>query len=161
MKTVALTMALLVGLIALTTPAHATTYEITFTLKENNVSFWTTTISAETTSNKTILVPVGLYSAILLWFGTDTFNTPFTLNLPVNDFTLEVTSIQQGLAIIFQPMPLGDVNEDKVVDIYDLVSVANFFGVGYSLFYDVYFDFAFEIDIFDLVLIAINFGHVY
>jgi hypothetical protein len=159
-KTVALAMALLMGFIALATPAHATPYEITCTLKENEVVFWTDTISAETANNKTMLISIGLYNAIQLWFATNTFHTPFTLNFPVNDLSLEVTSIPNGLTIIFQPMPLGDVNEDKVVDIYDLVSVVQFFG-NYSLFFDLYFDFTFEIDIYDLVIIAMNFGQVY
>jgi len=159
-KSVALILAPTLGFAALTIPAHATTtYEITFTLKENGQAFWTTTMSVEATNNKTTLVPIGFYNAIL-WFESDTFKTNFTLQFPINNFALEVTSDPQGLTVIFQPMLPGDVNGDKVVDVFDLASVASVFG-GRSLFYDLSFEFTFEIDIFDLVVVAINFGHRY
>jgi len=148
------------GFAALTIPAQATTYKITFGLKENDEAFWTTTMPVEATNNKTILVPIGFYNAIKLWFASDTFNTNFTLKFPINNLTLEVTSDPQGLTIIFQPMSPGDVNGDKVVDVFDLASVALVFG-GRSLFCDLNFEFTFEIDIFDLVVVAMNFGHKY
>lgn len=161
MKFVALAMVLLVGLLALTVPAQATSYEITFTLKESGKVFWTTTRTFETaSSNVTVLVPAGFYDMIKLWFTTDTFNTSFTLNLSINNATLEVVSNPSGVTVVFQPLSPGDVNGDKIVDIYDLVSVIEPFG-GYSLFHDLYFDFTFEVDIYDLVIIAINFGREY
>jgi hypothetical protein len=159
-KSVALIIALLMAFTALTIPAHATTYEITFTLKEDGETFWTEKMSVEATNNKTILVPIGLYNVTKLWFASDTFNTSFTLKFPINNSTLEVTSDPERLTIIFQPMLPGDVDGNGIVDIYDLVSVARFFG-GRSLFYDLSFEFTFKIDIYDLVIIAINFGRKY
>lgn len=148
------------GFAALTIPVQATTYRITFTLKESDKAFWTYEMTDDATNNKTILVPIGFYNMTKLWFASDTFKTNFTLKLPVNNLALEVTSDPENLTIIFQPMLPGDVNGDKVVDIFDLASVAVVFG-GRSLFYDLSFDFTFEIDIYDLVVIAINFGHEY
>jgi len=160
-KLIALVMTFFLGLVILVPQVHATLYETTFTLKEKGEPFWTTTLSVETTtSNTTTRVPIGFYDVITLLFATDTFITPFNLTLPINNSTLEVTSVPSGLTIIFQPMAPGDVNGDKIVDIYDLVLVIEYFG-SYSLFYDLYFDFTFEVDIYDLVIIAINFGREY
>jgi len=159
-KSVALILALLMEFTALTIPAQAAPYEITFTLKEGGEAFWTAKISVEDTQNKTILVPIGFYNAIKLWFASDTFKTNFTLKFPINNSTLEVTSNPLELTIIFQPMSPGDVNGDGIVDIFDLTPVALVFG-GQSLFYDLNFEFTFEIDIYDLVVIAINFGREY
>lgn len=160
MKTVALILTLALGFTALMIPVHATTYGVTFTLKEDGEAFWTATISVEASNNKTILVPIGFYDMITLWFESDTFETNFILQLPINNSTLEVTSDPQGLTIIFQPMLPGDVNGDGTVNIYDLVLVAKVYGKR-SLFCDLYFDGAFRINIYDLVAIARNYGRKY
>ena len=157
MKSVALILALTTGFAALTIPVHATTYEITFTLKEGDEAFWTATMSVETTNNQTILVPIGFYNATKLLSESGTFKTNFTLQLELDLLTLEVTSDPENLTIIFQPMLPGDVNGDRIVNIHDLVSVAKVYGKR-SLFCDLYFECTFRINIYDLVIIARNYG---
>lgn len=161
MKYFAFAMVFLIGFLALTSPVRAAPYETTFTLKEKGKTYWTTQLLIETTTgNVTIIIPSGLYDILETWFSTNIFHTPINILLPLNNSTLEVTSTPGELTIIFQSMQPGDVNGDKYVDIFDLVLVVQFFG-QYNLFYDLYFDSTFIIDVYDLIIIAMNFGNRY
>ncbi len=144
-----------------TMPVYATTYAITFKLYVSGSTepLWIGVTSIETEDGvKNIPVPQTLYDLIMLWVGTDTFVTPFTVNITMVNIALEVTSDPTGLMLVFVPMNPGDINADRTVDIFDVVQVGTVYG-RYDLFADLNFDR--HVDIFDVVLVANNYGNEY
>lgn len=86
------------------------------------------------------------------------------------DFTLDITGIElvsgkvSFLCYRSFAVPLGDVNNDYVVDIFDLVHASKRYGAtpGIAEFdFDLDFNDDFEIDVYDLTTIGANMGEEY
>lgn len=137
-------------------PVYAVTYTITMKLYKDGEMIWTSTIAVEGPESPiTIQVPQMLYDWIILEFGTNTFNTPFTWEFTAGEhtFLLEITS-DPDLTIIFEPCLPGDTNNDGKINILDAGEVSSHWypgppvgPLGYDLNADVSFDG--NIDIFD------------
>lgn len=149
------------GCVLLAATAQAMTYTVTLTLLKDSEPVWTYTFTIEVEEEPVIIkVPEPLYQLIIEQFGTDTFITPFTIGLK-DGFSLLVESDPSGLTIKFQPIQVGDINDDGITDMRDIITVARKFGTTienskYSLFADLNFDYS--IDIIDLTTVAMDYG---
>jgi len=108
-------------------------------------------------------IPTPLYNAMVAQFGTDTFSTPFSVII-CETLNFTATSEPAGLTITYKPEDDGDVIDDDIVDIFDLIAVGVTFGstIGapdYDLLADL--DFDYDIDVFDLIIIGVSFGDTY
>src|SRR4030067_3667472 len=107
-----LCMLMLAGVAVAAAPVLASTYQVTFTLSAAQKQIWTATMPVEAGSGSTTLaIPQGLYNLIFGWYGTDTFTTPFIIDIPMDSISLQVTSDPTGLTIVFKKMNLGDIND--------------------------------------------------
>ncbi|MDH5266328.1 MAG: PKD domain-containing protein [Candidatus Bathyarchaeota archaeon] len=108
-------------------------------------------------------IPTPLYDAMVAQFGTDVFTTPFSVII-CETLNFTATSEPAGLTITYKPEDDGDVIDDDIVDIFDLIAVGVTFGstIGapdYDLLADL--DFDYDIDVFDLIIIGVSFGDTY